>query len=232
MWIFVGTLLMATETVANEVTFDNLSSIAYKTIQLPAFYRCKNDTRMCMWPPWGTHPYSTNNHLQDGNGYNWALLITDGKYPALPFGYNTEYGSIIYCSSYGERTGIKCSTNDTKTIHNLTQVQVEESGDRVVIDNITSALRNESQIIVKQLIPTANTTSANNERNGAIPLPYNCTSLESVVIPAANNENNGAIFAAIAAGAIIITLAIIATLVFVLKMKSQSHFSTTHLETR
>ena len=54
----------------------------------------------------------------------------------------------------------------------------------------------------------------------------------STVIPAANNENNGAIFAAIAAGAIIITLAIIAILVFVLKMKSQSHFSTTHLETR
>ena len=56
----------------------------------------------------------------------------------------------------------------------------------------------------------------------------------STVIPAANthNENNGAIFAAIPAGAIIITLAIIATLVFVLKMKSQSHFSTPHLETR
>ena len=57
------------------------------------------------------------------------------------------------------------------------------------------------------VIPTANTTSANNERNGAM-------------------------FAAIPAGGIIITLAIVTTLVFVLKMKSKSHFPTPHLETR
>jgi type IV secretory pathway component VirB8 len=59
----------------------------------------------------------------------------------------------------------------------------------------------------------------------------------STVTPIANNtsahnERNSAIFAAVPAGAIIITLAIVTTLVIVLKMKSKSHFPTPHLETR
>ncbi|CAI8005168.1 hypothetical protein GBAR_LOCUS4084 [Geodia barretti] len=46
MWIFVVTLLMATETVANNVTFESLTSIANEITQLPAIYRCKNDTEI------------------------------------------------------------------------------------------------------------------------------------------------------------------------------------------
>ena len=108
------------------MTFADLERI---TIQLPALYGCKNDTELCIWPQWRVEtPYPTENHLHDGNGYKWVVLSTDGKYPALLFVYYTEDRSIIYCSSHYDGLRITCSTDDTEMIHNLTQVQVEESG--------------------------------------------------------------------------------------------------------
>ena len=107
------------------MTFADLTRIANETIQLPALYGCKNDTRMCRWPPWKNSSIPTDDYVQDDNGYNWVVLSTDGKYPALPFVYNMEDRSIIYCSSHKDG---KCSINSTETIDNLTRVQVEESG--------------------------------------------------------------------------------------------------------
>ena len=110
------------------MTFADLTRIANETIQLPALYGCKNDTRMCRWPPWKENSsIPTDHYIQDDNGYNWVVLSTDGKYPALPFVYNMEDRSIIYCSSYDNGKGIKyCDTEDIDTIHYLTRV--EKSG--------------------------------------------------------------------------------------------------------
>ena len=109
------------------MTFENLASIPYETIQLPALYGCKNSTGLCIWPPGRVSPQSpVENHLlKDENGYNWVLLSTDVNYPAL-LAHNTEDGTMIYCSSHYDGQKITCSTDDIETIHYLTRV--EKSG--------------------------------------------------------------------------------------------------------
>ncbi|CAI8024444.1 hypothetical protein GBAR_LOCUS14188, partial [Geodia barretti] len=116
MWIYlVVTLLLATETVANNVN-ENLASIPYETIQLPALYGCKNGTKMCIWPPCRSGPYNIINVLK-GNGTNWVLFASmDLEDPALLFVHKAVNGAMIYCSSHYDEPRITCSTDDTETI--------------------------------------------------------------------------------------------------------------------
>ena len=140
-------------------------------ITLPAFFHCKSDAEMCIWPRGRRYPPTAfENSLKDDKGYHWVYLTTDGEALGQKFVQEAQNDYIVYCSNFtcgrGEFDSItKVVMEEQRITMALTKIREQCKNDSSdIIHDVTQALERTAEIC-EYNSPEENSSSSSNHIN-------------------------------------------------------------------